>query len=72
MIYSAMMLTDSGDAGAVCASLNADNLEMENLRVTSEISGSQILTRIESNSIGSLLAAADDLISCQITSESLI
>jgi hypothetical protein len=68
----ARIVTESADAPAVAGSLNVDNLALESLKIRSTVSGSNIVTEIDANSIGTMLATIDDLLRCQITSEGLI
>ena len=72
MNCSATLVTESKDAKAVACSLNADNVRMESLSVETAVSGSHITTEIRSESVSTLLATVDDILRCQITSESLI
>jgi hypothetical protein len=68
----ATMVTESKDASAVGKSLNADNVRMDSLTVKTTVFAGRIVTDIESESVSTLLATVDDLLRCQITSESLI
>jgi hypothetical protein len=68
----AKLVTESNDAHAVAQALNADNVALEYLNVTTAASGNAVVSEIRAQSLTTLMATVDDLLSCQITSESLI
>jgi hypothetical protein len=72
MMCHATLTTESKDAKAVAKSLNADNVRMQSLTVSTAVEGGSIRSDIRSESLTTLLATVDDLLRCQITSESLI
>ena len=72
MMCHAILTTESRDAAAVSGSLNVDNVSMGALRVTTRVSGNTITSEIESESVSTILFTVDDLLRCQIMSESLI
>jgi len=72
MMCHAKLTTESKDATSVAKSLHTDNMEADYLSVTTRAQGGQIVSEISSNTVSTLLATVDDLIRCQITSESLI
>jgi hypothetical protein len=69
---TSILSTESKNAVAAAKTINVDNVRMENLRVSSRVSGVVVETRIECTSIGTLLNTLDDVIRCQITSEELM
>ena len=72
MMCHAKLTTESRDAGSVSKSLNPDNVDMDSLEVSTSVSGSTITSEVKSTSLSTLLSTVDDLLRCQITSESLI
>jgi hypothetical protein len=72
MMCHARLLTESRDAESVSKSLKPDNVGMRFLEVRTSVSGGRIVSDIESGSLTTLLSTIDDLLGCQITSESLI
>ena len=72
MMFHATLTTESKDARAVAQSLSADNVSMKALNITTAAGGNTITSDIQSESLSTLLSTVDDLLRCQITSESLI
>jgi hypothetical protein len=72
MNCKALLVTESKDATAVACALHADNVRLERLLVSTHAAGGMIVSTVESQSLGTLLASVDDLLSCQITSEGLM
>jgi hypothetical protein len=68
----ARIVTESADASAIAGSLNVDNVALDSLKIESAVSGTKVVTEIDANSIGTMLATIDDVLICQITSEGLI
>jgi hypothetical protein len=68
----ARIVTESKDAASVADSLNVDNLALESLSIRSTAAGNVVVTEIDADSIGTMLATIDDALRCQITSESMI
>ena len=72
MMCRAELTTESKDAESVSKSLNVDNVDMKSLKVNTSVSGNKITSTVESNVLSTILSTVDDLLRCQITSESLI
>ena len=72
MMCSAILTTDSKDPAAVSGSLSGDDASMESLRVTTVSSDGAVVCTVEAESLSTLLSTIDDLLRCQMTSESLI
>jgi len=72
MKFTAVLKTESKDAESVARTLQVDNVEMEGLRIRTESNQGRIITRVESNKIGSLLSSLDDVIKCQMVAEDII
>lgn len=68
----ATLKTESKDAESVASALDIDNVKLEKLRVETKTEKDKILTRIESNSINTLINTLDDIIRCQIVAEKII
>jgi hypothetical protein len=68
----ARIVTESQNASAVAGSLNVDNVALGCLKIKSAVLGGKVVTEIDANSIGTMLATIDDVLRCQITSEGLI
>ena len=68
----AKLTTESKDARAVAAAISADNVKMAALHVRTSVEGGRVVTEVEAESVGTLMATLDDVLRCQITSESLI
>ncbi len=71
MLCSATLKTDSKNAESVASALNVDNLNSEWLHIETTHNGA-VKTKIETNDINTLLSTIDDLISCQMVSESML
>ena len=72
MMCKARLVTESSDAEAVSKALAADSVRMERLIVRTGSSHGRVITEIEAESVSTLMSTVDDLIRCQMTSESLI
>ena len=72
MMCKATLTTESKDGRAVAESLNADNVRMDRLVVRTACRGNHVVSQITADSTSTLLSTIDDLIRCQITSESMI
>ncbi|MBD3388599.1 MAG: hypothetical protein GF414_06830 [Candidatus Altiarchaeales archaeon] len=72
MICYAKLVTESAGSAAVSESLNTDNVVMNSLSVETSLSGNRVTSEIRSDSLNTLLSTLDDLLRCQITSESMI
>jgi hypothetical protein len=72
MMCQAKLTTESKDAASVSKSLNPDNKGVDSLEINTFVSGGKITTNIRVDSITTLMSTVDDLIRCQMTSESLI
>ena len=72
MMCHAKLVTESGDPASVSKSLNTDNVGLDSLEVETSVSGGRIISEIKSHRVSTLLSTVDDLLRCQITSESLI
>jgi hypothetical protein len=68
----ARIVTESLDASAIAGSLNVDNIAEDYLKIKSRSEEGRIVTEIDATSIGTMLATIDDMLRCQITSESMI
>lgn len=68
----ATLKTESKDAGSVASALDVDNVKLEKLRVETKTEKDKILTKIESNSINTLINTLDDILCCQIVAEKII
>ncbi|MDD5111843.1 MAG: KEOPS complex subunit Pcc1 [Candidatus Altiarchaeota archaeon] len=71
MMHKATITTSSRNGSEVAKTLQVDNVEMTNLSVKTLAGEKSITTTIEADSIGALLATADDLLRCQIAAESM-
>jgi hypothetical protein len=72
MRFQARMFTDSRDAGSVSKSLSADNICLDFLTVKTGVSGKRIDSKIECESLSTLISTVDDLLRCQISSEVML
>ncbi|MBN2014645.1 MAG: hypothetical protein JW778_05650 [Candidatus Altiarchaeota archaeon] len=72
MKITAVLKTESKDAGNVAAALDADNVSLPELRIRTEKEKDKVLTRVESNSINTLINTLDDLICCQMMAEKIV
>lgn len=72
MKVKALLKTESKDAKSVASALDVDNIDLENLRVATKTEKDRIITKVESNSMSTLISTLDDIISCQITAEKII
>ena len=72
MMCHATLVTDSAGAKAVARALNPDDVSMGELTVKTSHKGDKVTTHIECESVSTLMATVDDVLRCQITSESLI
>jgi hypothetical protein len=72
MNCQATLRTESKDAAAVAESLRPDNVGMDSLSVSSRADGGFVVSEVRSRSVGTLLATVDDILRCQMASESLI
>ncbi len=72
MKFKAVLRTESKDAKSVASALDVDNIKLEKLRVETKTEKDKILTKVESNSMNTLINTLDDIISCQITAEKII
>jgi len=68
----ATLKTESKDAESVASALDIDNVKLEKLRVETKSERDKILTRIEADSINTLINTLDDIIRCQIVAEKII
>ncbi|OYT42283.1 MAG: hypothetical protein B6U86_00480 [Candidatus Altiarchaeales archaeon ex4484_43] len=68
----ATLKTESKDAKSVASALDIDNVKLEKLRVETKSERDKILTRIESDSVNTLINTLDDIIRCQIVAEKII
>jgi len=68
----ATLKTESKDAKSVASALDIDNVKLEKLRVETKSERGKILTRIESDSVNTLINTLDDIIRCQIVAEKII
>jgi len=66
------MSTESGNPGACASALSVDNSSTKDILVDTKVEGKNIVTSVECDSIRTLLATLDDLICCQMVSESVI
>ncbi|HDH40814.1 MAG TPA: hypothetical protein ENG12_00165 [Candidatus Altiarchaeales archaeon] len=72
MKFKAVLKTESKDAESVASALDIDNVKLEKLRVETKSERDKILTRIEADSINTLINTLDDIIRCQIVAEKII
>ncbi len=68
----ARLVTESKDARSVSQSLNADNLPVGTLSVKSTEKDGFVVSEISSDSLTGLLSTVDDILRCQMASESLL
>ncbi len=68
----AKLTTDSANPEAVSESLKADNVLMKGLTISTRAEGGKIVSEIDAESVSTTLSTLDDILRCQITSESLI
>jgi len=68
----AVLTTESKDAEAVQSSLCADNVKIGSLEVRCTVRGGKVVSSVDAKSLGTLLSTVDDILRCQITSESMI
>lgn len=69
MKISAILNTESRDSESTAAALDADNIELDGLRVETKKEKNKVITIIESNSLKTLIHTLDDLICCQMVAE---
>ena len=72
MMCKAVLTTESLSADAVAKALNEDNVRMDGLAVKTSSSGGKVTTEIDCESVSTLMSTVDDLLRCQMTSESMI
>lgn len=72
MMVDAILRTESKDPESVAASLSLDNCDLDGLRVSSSVEDGMVVSSVEGRSVGTVLSTLDDLVCCQITSESLV
>ena len=72
MKHTATLKTTSKDAKSMAKSLEIDNCSLEGLSIKSNSSQNEVTTRIESNSIATLLNTIDDVLCCQMVAEKVI
>ncbi|MFH0862958.1 MAG: KEOPS complex subunit Pcc1 [Candidatus Altiarchaeota archaeon] len=72
MMCKAILIAESLGAVAVAKALNGDNVRMDSLTVRTSSSTGKVTTEIDCESVSTLMATVDDLLRCQMTSESLI
>lgn len=71
-MHNALLVTDSLDAENIAQSLNVDNVDEENLTITTKINNHKIETKIKAKSTATLLSTLDDIIRCQMIAEKMI
>lgn len=72
MEFKATLKTDSIDAECIASALDVDNVNMENLKISTKADGGEILTHIESNNLKTLINTIDDVINSQMIAERII
>jgi len=72
MKFTAILKTKSKDAESVSQALEVDNVDMKDLGIKTGFTQDRIITKVESNNIGSLLSSLDDVIKCQMVAEDII
>ena len=72
MKHTAVLTTESKDPKSVAASLSVDNRNLSGQRVETTPEKDSIVSRIECESVRSMLASIDDLIRSQIVAESVV
>ncbi|MBU0762297.1 MAG: hypothetical protein KKD39_04675 [Candidatus Altiarchaeota archaeon] len=72
MKSTATLITDSMDAASVASSLNTDNICLEGLSVKTYADQGSVVSVVSSDSLTTLLSTVDDLLRCQMASESLL
>ena len=72
MMCKAVLTTESQGAEAVAKALEGDNVRMDGLILRTTSSGGKVSTEIGCESVSTLMATVDDILRCQITSESMI
>jgi hypothetical protein len=72
MNVHATLVTESKDAASQARALNVDNVSMGSLNAITRAEGKLVITELHAKSIGTLMATVDDILRCQITSESLM
>jgi hypothetical protein len=72
MKHTATLKTQSKNPLGVCKALEADNISLEGLKIESSARDGMIESRVESESINTLLSTVNDIIRCQAMAESLI
>ncbi|MEM2917927.1 MAG: KEOPS complex subunit Pcc1 [Candidatus Altiarchaeota archaeon] len=68
-MHKALLLTESKDAKNIAKSLDIDNLNRENLKVSTKLFKGRIRTKVKADKISTLLSTLDDIIRCQIIAE---
>ncbi|ODS43011.1 MAG: hypothetical protein MSIBF_07135 [Candidatus Altiarchaeales archaeon IMC4] len=65
MKHSAILEVESKNAAVVAKSTHVDNVDMEGLRIKTYSKDNLVITKVESDSIRTLLNTLDDVIYCQ-------
>ena len=71
MIVEAVMKTDSVDPASVAASLQTDNVVLEDLCVET-FGDNNVVTKVKANGIPTLISTLDDILACQIAAEKVM
>jgi len=71
-MHEALLITDSLDAENIAQSLNVDNVNEENLVITTKTQDCKIETKVKAVSMATLLNTLDDVIRCQMIAEKTI
>lgn len=72
MKHKAILVTESRDPASVAAALSVDNRNLSGQQVTTEAGEGVVESKIECDSLRSMLASIDDLIHSQIVAESVV
>jgi len=68
----AKLSMESKDASSISKSISADNEADGKLKVETTAKGGMVISKISSPSISTVLSTIDDILRCQMTSESVI
>jgi hypothetical protein len=72
MMCKAVLTTESANSQSVANALDTDNVRMSALTIKTTASEHKVTTTIEAESVSTLMSTIDDVLRCQIASESMI